>query len=481
MKEGKIVKENKISRRHFLRAAGLTVAGGALAACVPAAQPAAAPAAPAPAKEAPKQDAAAAAPTAAPTAAPAAAAAGGTVVYWFGWAQLEPAIKTIMALPEFKEALGDNKFEYKAGVNNAAVLTAVAGGTPPDGASNIDYVNFMAKGQFQDLGPRIAGSAVIKKADFIDSSWKNGAWKGVQYGVPAIEHFLNYGLNYNADLVKEVGLDPSKPPVTWSDTLEWHKKLTKFDAAGNLKQMGLDPYDAMAGETDFQGISIGFTPFDEATNKHDFNNPGMAESFKVGAEFVKVVGPDKLTALHQVAGQGGWGESYNAKVQAMIIEGYWHPGETAVQKPEVSKVNTTSWAPVSDARAGKKVQGIGGHFLPIFTGAKNPDGMWKFTEFMIGDKPCDIIFKEVGWLPSRPGYLAKVNADAFPGLKFYIDAATTATDWLPNFRRSPIHGFIQTQYQELRDLVNRDKMKPEDAAAELQKRVETEWKNQGLS
>ena len=54
-----------------------------------------------------------------------------------------------------------------------------------------------------------------------------------------------------------------------------------------------------------------------------------------------------------------------------------------------------------------------------------------------------------------------------------------ATDWTPNFRRSPIHGYIQSQYQELREAVYRDKMSAEDAAAELQKRVDTEWKNQG--
>jgi len=390
-------------------------------------------------------------------------------------------MKTISELPEFKAALGDNKFEWKSGVGTEPLLTAITGGTGPDGASNIDYVNFMAKGQFQDLGPRISGSAVIKKDEFVEASWKNGAWKGVQYGVPGVEHFLNYGLNYNSQLVKDAGLDPDKPPVTWTETLEWHKKLTKFDDAGNIKVIGLDPYDAMAGETDFQGVSFGFTPYDEATNKHDFNNPGMVESLKVNGEFYKVVGPDKMVAMRQVEGQGGWGGSYNAGIQAMIIEGYWHPGETAVQKPDIAKLNMASWAPVSDSRTGKKVQGIGGHFLDILKDSKNPDGMWKFIEFMTQDQACDILFKEVGWLPSRTTYLSKVKADAFPGLKFYIDAATTATDWIPNFRRSPIHGFIQTQYQELRESVYRDKMKAEDAAAELQKRVDTEWKNQGLS
>jgi glyoxylase-like metal-dependent hydrolase (beta-lactamase superfamily II) len=45
----------------------------------------------------------------------------------------------------------------------------------------------------------------------------------------------------------------------------------------------------------------------------------------------------------------------------MIIEGYWHPGETASSKPEVAKVNMASWSPVPASRKGAKVFFIPGH------------------------------------------------------------------------------------------------------------------------
>ena len=51
------------------------------------------------------------------------------------------------------------------------------------------------------------------------------------------------------------------------------------------------------------------------------------------------MGADNLQGVRSVEGQGTWGGSYNAEVQAMIIEGYWHPGETAKEKPEVAKLN----------------------------------------------------------------------------------------------------------------------------------------------
>lgn len=87
----------------------------------------------------------------------------------------------------------------------------------------------------------------------------------------------------------------------------------------------------MAGETDFQGVSFGFTPYDEATNKHDFNNPGMVESLKVNGEFYKVVGPDKMVAMRGVEGQGGWGSSFQRRRAGDAYEGYWHPGRRCAE------------------------------------------------------------------------------------------------------------------------------------------------------
>lgn len=54
---------------------------------------------------------------------------------------------------------------------------------------------------------------------------------------------MRRGLGYNARMVEEAGLDPDNPPVTWAETFAWHEALTKFDDAGNLIQIGLDPYD----------------------------------------------------------------------------------------------------------------------------------------------------------------------------------------------------------------------------------------------
>jgi sn-glycerol 3-phosphate transport system substrate-binding protein len=46
---------------------------------------------------------------------------------------------------------------------------------------------------------------------------------------------------YNKDAFKEVGLDPEKPPVTFSEITEAAKKLTKKDASGQTVRYGFGP------------------------------------------------------------------------------------------------------------------------------------------------------------------------------------------------------------------------------------------------
>ena len=61
---------------------------------------------------------------------------------------------------------------------------------------------------------------------------KGRMWGYVQYGIDV------YGLTWNKDQFKEVGLDPEKPPKTWGEFREYAKKLTKRDAQGNITRVG---------------------------------------------------------------------------------------------------------------------------------------------------------------------------------------------------------------------------------------------------
>ena len=453
--------KQKLNRREFLKMAILASAGSALSACAtPQEEPA----------------------TEEQLASQPAAEEGALIRYWTGWGGdwSGKTWEALQATDTYQEMFTKDQVELKGGVPYEAFLTAIAGGEPPDGASNIQYIDYMARDVLQPLEAHVATSSIIKKDDFVEGNWNQGFFNGVQLGVPGIECFLQYGLDYNTELVEEAGLDPNAPPETWDDIFAWNEKLTKFDNAGNLLQIGLDPYDAMAGglwdtSAFFVPLSWGWDWWDATTKEFDLDNEKMVEGLRTMSEMVKVMGVDKLAGLHAVEGQGQWGDSFNAKVQVMIIEGYWHPGETQAAKPEVAKFNRATWIPVPASRKGSKCQGTGGHLIVIFKDAKNAAGMFKVAEFLNTKEGCDAIFKNIGWLPALKSYIAQADPSVYPGLDFYFKSVEEANDWRGP-EPCPITEFINTQFVELHEKVDRDELTPAEAASELQKRAVEEYK-----
>lgn len=455
------MKMNHLSRRRFLQLSAMTGGALALAACAPGAAPAGG-----------GEEAAADGDMP--------AAEGGTVSYWAGWGQLEAAINAFLETEEWQSHMDGITLEYRGSVNSEAILTAVAGGTPPDCHSNHDYPNLYTRGAVLPVQDMVEASDILSKDMMLEWTWDYAFFGGDMIGVPGIESYVQWGLNVNSNGAEEAGLDIENPPVTWEELLEWHKAMTITDDAGNLLQLGLDPNDAMGGDVDFQTSSYGIKWYDEETKEFDLGNERMEEIFAMTSEFIKIAGPDQFAGMRQVQGNGGWGQAVEAGVQMMIIEGYWHPGETQIVKPEIAQYNRASWAPVSEDRRDVKMQAVNAHFVQIFKEAKNPTGAFKLGEFFNTVTACDIIFKEVGWIHPVKEFIPMIDANAFPGLDFYVQSEGEATEW-HLLRRCPIHWFVKSQWDSLRDQVSREELTPAEAAAQLNQSALDEWDAQGLS
>lgn len=453
---------NFVSRRHFMKMTAMAGGAMALAACAPAGAPGAA------------------APAAGGDAAAAPAAAAEVISYWAGWGQLEPAVNTIVATDLWKEITGGATLEYKGSVNGEAMLTSIAGGTPPDCHSNHDYVNYYTRGAVLPVQDMVANSKYVTKDRMLEWTWDYAFFGGDMIGVPGIESYVQWGLNWNTKAAEEAGLDNANPPTTWAGLLDWHKALTKKDDAGNLLQFGLDPNDAMGGDVDFQTSSFGVKWYDEETRKFDLDNERMVAAIETAAEFIRFAGPDQFAGMRQVQGNGSWGAAFEAGVQMMILEGYWHPGETIIAKPEIGKLNNASWAPVSDERKDVKMQAVNAHFVQILKDGKNPTGAFKLGEIFNTVEACEAIFNEVGWIHPIKEFIPKIDANAYPGLAFYVDSESKATEW-HLLRRCPIHWFVKSQLDALRDQVARNQITATEAAATLHKAALEEFEAQGLN
>ncbi len=111
-------------------------------------------------------------------------------------------------------------------------MRAYSTGQAPDiiAIDNPEHALFASRGAFLDLTDRIAKSEVIKTENYFSGPLNSVTWDGKLFGVPKATNTI--ALYYNADMFKEKGLDPDKPPQTWAELIDAARKLT--DPAKNV-------------------------------------------------------------------------------------------------------------------------------------------------------------------------------------------------------------------------------------------------------
>ncbi len=460
-----------LTRREFLRTAALAMGSMALAACAQPAAPAAEP------TKAEGEPAAATQPPA-PTAAPAAQEAI-TLEWWFGW-DGSTHIEAMDALAEmFNQANADKGVTVNALVPddmNAKLLPAVAAGTPPDVAvGNIQFSEFCARGTFTPLDDYFAASSVVslRDPDILESLWEDGSWNGTVYGLAAGEVGPRMGMVLNVDLIEATGLDAQNPPQTWDEMYDWHTKLTTFDSAGNVDVVGIDPLDAMGGRIPTSDASFywadayGFQWWNPEDMSFDFDNDLYVASLEMVKKFYDFVDVTQMETYRSAYGTwtGSPTASFPAGKEAMILNGYWTPGELAHTAPDTTFAYT--WPPTSNERKGVKFQNVGGHPITIPKGAAHPDQAFTFVEFMTTPPVLDLLLEKTGFLGQRISWLESVDASKYPGLEFFLTSPIEADELVP-CPLCPIGGFVGQQLNDAWQAVNYGSKTAKEAAAEVQ-------------
>ncbi|WP_420594181.1 ABC transporter substrate-binding protein [Deinococcus sp.] len=127
----------------------------------------------------------------------------------------------------------------------------VASGKSPDiVVINEDQITqFIARGAVSPLTDAELKTAGISKASFFGPLFATADYKNQSYGVPISS--VAYAMFYNKDLMKKVGLDPSKPPRTRAEFLKVAQACTVDKSGKKAGQAGFD-----AKNLDTWGVSL---------------------------------------------------------------------------------------------------------------------------------------------------------------------------------------------------------------------------------
>jgi sn-glycerol 3-phosphate transport system substrate-binding protein len=302
-------------------------------------------------------------------------------------------------------------------------LTATKSGEPPQTAILLST----------DMFTLIDEDAVVPFDDFIktaeDKAWVasffpafmlNSRTGGKTWGIPFQRSTIV--LYWNKEAFKDAGLDPNKPPATWTEQVDVARKLTKRDASGHVTQWGIQvpssgfPYWLFQGFTTQNDVLL----MNDAGTQTYFDKPAVVEALQYWVD---------LGQKHKVMAPG-------------VIEWGTTPKDFFERKTAMMWTTTGN---LTNVRNNAKFD-FGVAMLPAGKRRGSPTGGGNFYLFK-KTTPAQqaAVLRFVKWItsPERAaqwgidtGYVA-VRADAWetPAMKKYVagfPAAAVARDQLPH-------------------------------------------------
>lgn len=278
---------------------------------------------------------------------------------------------------------------------NEKLLTAVAGGNPPDVSwfDRFKVGSWASENSLTDL-TEYAEKDGISKDKYYPFAWEEASFEGKLYAMPVDTDARL--LFYNKDAFKDAGLDPEKPPKTIEELENAAEKLT-IKKGNRFERIGFIPWYNQ-GWLYSWGWSFGGEFYDENSNVVTANDPKIVESLEWITDYAKKYKVEDITGFTDSKGSGGLDPFLTGQL-AMHIGGNWSISSYLKFKPDlnygVTQIPTptgtdfTSWS--------------GGMAVVIPKGAKNPDEAWEFVKFFGSEEGQEIyngIYKSLSVMDS---------------------------------------------------------------------------------
>ena len=281
-------------------------------------------------------------------------------------------------------------FMGAGGMNPQKLMTSIAGRVPPDVVNQDRFTigDWASRDAFRPLDDLIARDR-IHPGDFYHACWAEAVYRGKVYAIP-------YGtddraLYWNKALFRQAGLDPDRPPRTWSELLADAKRLTRRRPDGAYQCVGFIPN---WGNSWFYLFSwqMGGEFMSPDGRTCTLLDPRSLEALRWCAHLYDEMGGAKdLAAFQQTFQTNELDPFYVGKV-AMKIDGNWVLDFIARYAPNLDF--GVAPAPIPDDRFHRRgafknwpeddrfITWSGGFSLAIPRGARHVNEAWEFIRFM---------------------------------------------------------------------------------------------------
>jgi len=356
-----------LSRRDFLRLAGLTTAGAALAACTTPATPTQAPSGEQPTSAPPAQ---------------------GKVTLRF-WSHNNPAfVKTNEALvKKYMDANPDVEIKYENfpyGDLITTIQTSMAAKNEADIMEMFgSWVQSYAKGKTVAEVPGELLTLADAQKIFFAAPLGGYTWEGKLYGMPNEYNLENGGVLVNKNMFEAAGLKYPPEWGTWADLVADAKKLTKMDGT----TMTVAGFDYVTGDglgfLYWEGVLERGADYFAKDGIHlDFLTPQAEETVQW---LVDMALKDKVVDALTFNGNSNWvGDSF---FQSLVAIGYIGPWIVPVSRENHADYKEP-WDYVSCPHYGDKMSfaADSGWGKVVSPNSKALDKAWDFSKFWTMNK-----------------------------------------------------------------------------------------------
>jgi len=282
---------------------------------------------------------------------------------------------------------------------NQKVASSVPVGTGPDVLTLFCGWQplYVKSGYLQELSPKDFSPDYFKQNffPFVEESVK---FDGKYYSVPTAVRSLS--LFWNKKLFREAGLDPEKPPKTLEELVVYAKKLTKYDAQGNVVQAGLAMQPTGQGHSWIREVLIrqfGGEPYSADGRKVTYNTKAGATALQWYTDLItkdKVGYPnfatDDVTAFRTQKAAMNIDGSFRIAAFKAIPELEWQVTELPVHNGVKSNFASFWTHGISAGSKGAKL-----------------DASVKFLKYITSAQAQELWLEKVGELPANPELAAK--------------------------------------------------------------------------
>ncbi len=357
-------------------------------------------------------------------------------------------------------------------------LLATAGGNPPDivgmwAPQVASHADHQALAPLDDFMARDGLTEDHWIPVYIDLC----TVRGKVYAVPTTPTTM--ALYWNKALFRAAGLDPERPPRTLSELDDMARHLTRFDAEGNIVQMGFLPW-----EPDWYvwglGPWFGGQLFDG--RRVTANDPRNVEAFDWLQSYAREYGAGRVKRF--MSGFGTFASPQNAffagKV-AMGFHGVWLHNYITQYAPGM-EYGAAPWPKTPNGPENFSIADMDVLVMPAGLSRERQEAAWQFIKFVSSQPAMELL--NLGQRKNSP--LARIS-DGFianhphPFIQLFVDMSRS-----PNVIHLPQMGIwvryeaeLRTAAERLRLLeINPKTRRPYTAREvldDVQKRIELAW------